>query len=91
LKLFAKIFPILFLVLFSHIAKGQDSVFASKKHVFFSYDSLYQVDVPDIARHLFRKKPAFHTSVVTIKPSPLHVTAIPAAGYLVPTLHLSVG
>jgi len=85
LKPFAKIFPILFLVLFSRIAKGQDSVFASKKHVFFSYDSLHQVDIPDIARHLFRKKTALHSSLVTIKPSRVHVTAIPAAGYSLQT------
>lgn len=71
-------------VFFSIWANAQDSL-TSKKPTFFSYDSLHQVDIVDIARHIFKKKSASETDTGTLKNSPVHFTALPAAGYSLQT------
>ena len=85
LKLLVKIFLILSFLHFSFVTVAQDSVPVTKTRKFFSYDSLNQVDVVDIARQIFRKKTNLPKSTVSVAPSRIHVTAVPAAGYSLQT------
>ncbi|MFI5188072.1 MAG: hypothetical protein ACHQF0_15180 [Chitinophagales bacterium] len=84
MKFFKKIFFIVPFVPFS-MANAQEGVSASKKHVFFSYDSLHQVDIVDVATNIFRKKIIPQIDADLIKSSHVHITVVPAAGYSLQT------
>jgi len=54
-------------------------------HKFFSYDSLNQIDIADVARHLFSKKIFSKTDTAALKTSDTHISLLPAAGYSLQT------
>jgi outer membrane protein assembly factor BamA len=85
LKPIVKISLILSVVLFSFAAKAQDSTATPKKHGLFYYDSLKQIDLPDVARKLFGKSTQPRVDTGALKTSHAHVSVIPAAGYTLQT------
>ena len=85
LKLVVKIFVIIPLFLFSFVAHAQDSIPVSKTPMFFSYDSLHQVDVLDVARSIFNKSIKSPLDTGATQVSRTHVTVLPAAGYSLQT------
>jgi len=85
LKLIAKISLILSIVLFAFAANAQNNSSAKKKHGFFYYDSLNQVDIPDVARKILGKSTQPRIDTGALKTSHAHVSVIPAAGYTLQT------
>jgi hypothetical protein len=97
LKPITKISLILSIVLFSLIARAQDTLqlqpshnkkdssVSPKKYPLFSYDSLNQIDLADVVRNLLKKnaKPRIDTGALAT--SHAHISAIPAAGYTLQT------
>ncbi len=81
----SKISLVFSLVLFSITAKAQDSTIAIKKHGFFYYDSLKQIDLPDVARSLFGKQSKPRADTGALLTSHAHISVIPAAGYTLQT------
>jgi len=83
LKIFVKISLVILAVLFSRLVKGQDIGPTSKPPRFFSYDSLHQTDITDVARSIFRKNS--DTTNKSHNTSHVHVSIIPAVGYSLQT------
>ena len=81
----SKISFILSLVLLSITAKAQDSTIIIKKHGFFYYDSLRQIDLPDVARIIFGKQSKPRSDTGALLTSHAHISFIPAAGYTLQT------
>ncbi|HEY1871559.1 MAG TPA: hypothetical protein VGG71_10905, partial [Chitinophagaceae bacterium] len=84
LKMCAKIFFITFLVLYSLGTKAQDTADISKKPTFFSYDSLHQTDITDVARRVFKKNLPINDTAINEISKP-HLTVLPAVGYSLQT------
>ena len=77
---------IAFLTLFSTVCFAQsDSSTYTRIPVFFSYDSLHQVDLPDAVKNLFRKHTPPRIDTAAQQQSHAHVSVIPAAGYTLQT------
>jgi surface antigen Omp85-like protein len=85
LKIFVKIFLIVPVVLSSLLAKPQAVDSASKPAKFFSYDSLHQTDIVDLARSIFKKETPAQTDAGSTKSSGTHVSILPAVGYSLQT------
>jgi len=81
----SKISLVLSLILFSITAKAQDSTITIKKHGFFYYDSLKQIDIPDVARSIFGKQSQPRADTGALLTSHAHISIIPAAGYTLQT------
>jgi len=84
LRVLLKIHFIVPLTLFSIHAKAQNSLPASKTHKFFSYDSLHQVDVLDIANRIFKSKPGQSDTALS-ETSHVHFAVVPVVGYSLQT------
>ena len=72
------------MTLISIHAKAQNSFSTSKTHKFFSYDSLHQVDVLDVANRIFKSKPGQSDTVLS-ETSHVHLTVLPVVGYSLQT------
>ena len=84
MKTFVKISAIVPAILFSLLVNAQSIDSTSKLPRFFSYDSLHQRDIIDVARDIFNKKEKA-ADTGSHKASHAHVSVIPAVGYSLQT------
>ena len=84
MKTFVKISAIVPAILFSLLVNAQSIDSTSKLPRFFSYDSLHQRDIIDVARDVFNKKEKA-ADTGSHKASHAHVSVIPAVGYSLQT------
>src|SRR5215469_528537 len=67
------------------MARAQDSAVIPQKPKFFSYDSLHQIDITDVARQIFKKHSLPINDTATSQISKPHFTVLPAIGYSLQT------
>jgi hypothetical protein len=85
LKISVKIFLIVPAVLSSLLVKAQAIGPVSKPPRFFSYDSLHQTDIADVARRVFKKNKETVADTGSHNTSHVHVSILPAVGYSLQT------
>ena len=85
MKIFAKICLVVPSVLLSVLTRAQAGDATLKTPKFFSYDSLHQTDIIDVAHSIFGKKMSDRTDTGSEKSSKTHVSILPAVGYSLQT------